>query len=100
VYAGAGPPAIEVRGPSQEWIFPLDSRQTLAVAGPLGETIVEISAGSVRVLDSPCPEKICIKTGSIEGPGQTIACLPNRVFVVIRGRALGPDGEQIDAFSY
>lgn len=96
VYSGSGRPVIEVRGPSGQWIFPVDSRQTLEVEGPLGTTLVEIQGGSVRVVDSPCPEKICIRTGSISRPGQTIACLPNRVIVVIRGGT----GDEIDAFSF
>ncbi|MBN1836501.1 MAG: NusG domain II-containing protein [Spirochaetales bacterium] len=96
VYGSEGTPVIEVRGASESWLFPLDSRQTLEVPGPLGITTVEIADGSVRVVDSPCSEKTCIKSGSISRPGQTIACLPNRVFVVIRGRAR----EEIDAFSF
>jgi hypothetical protein len=99
VYGGGGQPVIEIKGPSQEWVFPLDTRQTLEVEGPLGDTIVEISGGAVRVVDSPCPEKICVKTGQISRPGQTIACLPNRVFVVIRGVPRDESGEEIDAFS-
>lgn len=95
VYGGDGRPVIEIRGASQEWVFPLDSEQSLAVEGPLGQTVVRISGGQVRVLSSPCPEKICVKTGAIARPGQTIACLPNRVFIVIRGSSR----EQVDAFS-
>jgi hypothetical protein len=37
-----------------------------------------------------------VKSGRISRPGQWIACLPNRVFVEIRGRSR----EQVDAFSY
>jgi hypothetical protein len=49
----------------------------------------------VQVISSPCPEKICVKTGRISKPGQWIACLPNRVFISIRGRR----SEQPDAVS-
>jgi hypothetical protein len=65
------------------------------VPGPLGDTVVVIENGSVRVVSSPCPEKICIKTGRISKPGQWIACLPNKVFISIRGRR----SEQPDAIS-
>ena len=76
----------------QQWIYPLDAETTVRVPGPLGETVVEIADGAVRVVSSPCPEKICIKTGRISKPGQWIACLPNRVFISIRGRSSGqPD---------
>jgi hypothetical protein len=84
-----------VQGAEQQWIYPLDVETTLRVPGPLGETVVEIKDGAVQVISSPCPEKICIKTGRISKPGQWIACLPNRVFISIRGRK----SEQPDAIS-
>ena len=49
VYAGrSGAPAVHLRGYSGEWIFPLDSTETVSVPGPLGDTIVEIKAGAER----------------------------------------------------
>ena len=82
-------------GAGQQWIYPLDGEVTLRIPGPLGDTMVVIEDGTVRVTSSPCPEKICIKTGRISKPGQWIACLPNRVFISIRGRR----SEQPDAIS-
>jgi hypothetical protein len=79
----------------QQWIYPLDAETTMRVPGPLGDTVIVIEEDSVRVTSSPCPEKICIKTGRISKPGQWIACLPNRVFISIQGRK----SEQPDAIS-
>jgi hypothetical protein len=96
---GRGTPEIIIsgagQGAEQQWIYPLDGEATLRVPGPLGETVVEIKDGAVQVISSPCPEKICVKTGRISKPGQWIACLPNRVFISIRGRR----SEQPDAVS-
>ena len=91
----AGAPAAGALGAEQQWIYPLDSEATVRVPGPLGDTVVVIRDGAVQVASSPCPEKICIKTGRISKPGQWIACLPNRVFISIRGRRR----EQPDAIS-
>lgn len=94
----AGAPAADrdaAASTEKQWIFPLDAQTTLRVPGPLGETVVVIEEGSARVVSSPCAEKICIKTGRISKPGQWIACLPNRVFISIRGRR----SEQPDAIS-
>jgi hypothetical protein len=97
VYARpGGEPAVHLRGPHQEWIFPLDSERTVAVPGPLGDTVVQIRQGQARVLSSPCPEKICLRSGAIARPGQWIACLPNRVFIDIQA---GPR-EAVDAYSF
>ena len=73
----------------------LDSEATVHVPGPLGDTVVAIRDGAVEVLSSPCPEKICIKTGKVSKPGQWIACLPNKVFVAVQGKR----HEQPDAIS-
>jgi hypothetical protein len=90
----AGAPAADMSG-EQQWIYPLDADETVRVPGPLGDTVVVIQDGTVEVVSSPCPQKICIKTGRISKPGQWIACLPNRVFISIRGR----EKEQPDAIS-
>ncbi len=87
VYSGTSSSSqITISGVEGRWVYPLDQEQTVSIAGPLGETVVRIEEGTVRVLSSPCPEKLCIKTGRIEKPGQWIACLPNRVLITIRGR--------------
>ncbi|UCF98694.1 MAG: NusG domain II-containing protein [Spirochaetaceae bacterium] len=92
---GRGIPEITITAAEGMWIYPLDSEATLRVPGPLGDTVVTIREGSVQVLSSPCPEKICIKTGRISKPGQWIACLPNRVFIAVQGKR----SEQPDAIS-
>jgi len=75
--------------------FLLDEDRLIPVEGKLGTTRVEISEKGVRVLDSPCPYKLCIKSGSIRRSGETLVCLPNRVVV----RITGDEGEEIDAVS-
>lgn len=32
-----------------------------------------------------CPQKICIKTGKISKPGESIICLPNKTVIYIEG---------------
>jgi hypothetical protein len=52
----------------------------------LGDTLVEIRGKAVFIEASPCRNKTCIAAGSIDKPGQWLACLPNEVFVSIEGR--------------
>lgn len=40
-----------------------------------------------HVVDVVCPDKLCQKTGKIERVGQSIVCLPNKVVVLIDGKA-------------
>ncbi len=54
--------------------------RTVAVPGPLGNTLVEIRNGQVRILADPSPRQLCVRQGWI-APGASAVCLPNRVSV-------------------
>lgn len=96
-YSSRGAAAVvEIRGEGQRLLYPLDQDRTLTVRGPLGESVVEISAGRVRVVSSPCRDQICVLAGWISSAGQWAACLPNRVFVTVQG----PIDDTPDAFTY
>jgi hypothetical protein len=75
--------------------FSLEENRIIPVDGKLGTTNVEISEKGVRVLDSPCPYKLCVRSGPIRRSGETLVCLPNRVVV----RITGDKGEEVDAVS-
>ncbi|OPZ65083.1 MAG: hypothetical protein BWY85_00803 [Firmicutes bacterium ADurb.Bin506] len=55
----------------------------IEVEGPLGITVVEVDGTRAHVVSSPCPDKICIKMGWLERPGEYAACLPNRVLAEV-----------------
>jgi hypothetical protein len=63
------------------YVLPVDKDKTVSVEGPMGKTVVEIRNHRVRVTESPCHNKLCIKQGWIESG--SIICLPNRVVVTI-----------------
>ena len=63
----------------------LDRNVTTTVQGPAGETTIQVEEGTVRALASPCPHKYCIRMGTISRRGEIIVCVPNRVFIYIRG---------------
>ena len=87
----AGEPRVVISdGQGGEWIYPLDGDREIQVPGPLGSTTVHIHDGSVAIETSPCPNQTCVAAGSIERPGQWVACLPNQVFVRVEG---GSDDE-------
>jgi len=96
-YAGrdrGGDVVIEASG--SQWIYPLDVNRRELVKGPLGDTVVVIQGGAASVEDSPCRDKLCVHMPAISKPGQWIACLPNRVFVRVRGNGV----QKIDDVSY
>ena len=57
--------------------------QTIKVKGKIGEALVEIKAGKIRMLTAPCPDKICVQQGWIRQFPQTIICLPNEIVIQI-----------------
>ncbi len=75
--------------------FSLEEDRLIPVDGKLGTTRVEIAGKGVRVLDSPCPHKLCVKAGPISSSRETLVCLPNRVVI----RITGGDGPPVDAVS-
>jgi hypothetical protein len=59
-------------------------------------------SGQVRIEESSCPDKVCVKTGWISRPGQAIVCLPHRIVVRIEGGGkISHDSESnLDAITY
>jgi hypothetical protein len=71
---------IEVEG-RPLYVLPIEQERMLMVDGPQGKTIIEIKNQKLRVKDSPCPKKQCVKHGWIERG--VIACLPNKIVIAI-----------------
>lgn len=59
-------------------------------------TIVEVENGRIRIVKTDCPRKICIHTGWIEHPGQSIICVPNKMLIEI----VSPGEKKYHAVSY
>jgi hypothetical protein len=76
--------SIESQGGTE--VYPLDEERTVGVEGPLGTTHVHVDGeGSAAVIESPCPNKLCIQAGELSHRGDWSACMPNKIFVRIDG---------------
>lgn len=73
---------IDVDGKTA-YVLPLCGDRTVTVEGPQGKSIVEIRGKMVRISDSPCPNKLCVRQGWTASGA--IVCVPNRVVVTISG---------------
>ena len=87
---------VTVKAGEKLYIYRLDKNLEFDVAGPLGLTHIEIKDKAVRVVDSPCRDKICVQMGWLRNGGQWAACLPNRVFLSINSA----EKDGIDATTY
>ncbi len=88
---------VHITSARGNWIYPITEDRVIDVEGPLGITKVSIADEAVRVLDSPCPQKLCILKGAITAAGHWNVCLPNRVFLSIEGPT---KGDSVDAHSH
>lgn len=50
----------------------------------LKHNTVEIKKGKVTVTKADCKNQICVNTGTISKKGETIICLPNKVYIEIK----------------
>lgn len=61
-----------------------------------GNLTVEVKTGRIRVIESTCKDKLCIKEGWIGKVGESIVCLPNRISISI----VGEKEDGIDSITY
>jgi len=62
-------------------------RSTLVVNGRAGPSTIEVEGKRIRMKEANCPDKICVRQGWIEKPGDSIACIPGEIIVRIEGAA-------------
>lgn len=79
---------VETAGRETMRVSTTGSRRQIRLS-KVGMTL-EVGEGRARVLRSDCPEQICVSSGWIGRPGQTIVCVPNRTVLRLVGKG-GPD---------
>jgi hypothetical protein len=87
---------VLIQAQNMEWTFPLTAEETVAVRGPLGDTVIRIHNNQSWVESSPCINQNCVETGLITRQGQWAACLPNNVLLIIHGA----EDENVDAVAW
>ena len=105
---GGGRDVVYIQADSSEYYFSLGSDELISLAGPVGETVVEIAGEQVRVVSSPGRRQLCVLKGAISETNEWLICLPNRVLIRIvpqnntgqRGAGGGRGREEADGFSY
>ena len=61
----------------------------------VGNVEIEFSPEGARIVSSPCPDHICVKTGLLTKLGDVAACVPERVAVKIEA-----ERSDVDAVAY
>jgi len=88
----AGPAMAEIyHGDTLVASYPLPQKGEapvhLQVEGELGLSDIVIDQQGARFSTSPCPSQRCVLSGPHRHAGDIIACVPNRILIVLRGHA-------------
>lgn len=66
------------------YTLPLSENITKTISSKLGENILIIDNGYVKIIEADCPDKLCINQKSISNVGETIICLPHKLIIKIK----------------
>lgn len=48
---------------------------------------IEVENRRIRISESDCPKRMCMRKGWIQTPGDVIVCVPNKVLIEIRSES-------------
>ena len=82
---GSGARAVVTVDGQEVGRYPLKKSGTFPLNG--GTNILVVENGEAWVSEADCPDKVCMGMGKISRNGEFIACLPNRLLIVIEGAA-------------
>lgn len=63
----------------------------------IGPVRARIGGGAARVLQSPCPNKLCVRHGEIRHRRAELICMPARLLIVVEGGERDGGGGGVDA---
>ena len=69
----------------KRYVYNLAEDREVQVEGRLGSSLLKITDGKVRFLQSSCSTQYCVRSGWHEHAGGFAACLPNGVSVHLTG---------------
>lgn len=65
--------------------LPLNEDTELVLGeGAYTNTLV-IEGGTARVVEASCPDRICVRQGTVKYAGESIVCLPHKLAVTVQG---------------
>ncbi len=82
-------------GPGETAVVEVNGREVMKISlrenrdytvdGFRGKTYISVLSGEVRVTDSDCPDKLCVRMGWVSQSDASVVCLPNRVVIRVMG---------------
>lgn len=88
--------AVSVTTDDGYTVYDLDRDAEFTVTSCGVTLTVVIRDGSVSVSDADCPDRLCVKSGTVRYPGQSIVCLPAHTVIRIEaGKEASSDADII-----
>jgi len=86
--------SIYVNGELYDKVALTEEEYEIEIRTERGYNRLKVSNYGIEMVESDCPDHICIGFGHIHSVNEKIVCLPNRIFVEIDGIS---DEEGVDA---
>lgn len=77
---------IYVDGVLQESFLLEEDRRIPIIGYQDGRNLLVIRHNQVQMEEADCPDRLCVKQGTVSRSGQSIICLPHRITVVIQSK--------------
>ncbi len=75
----------------------IPQNKKIKIKGRLGYSTILVTSNYVKMIDSPCPNKLCIKQGKIFKSGESIICVPNQIIVkIVSEKSLSMQTQEVD----
>jgi len=87
-------PTVMIQYEGEKKYYPLDQNQDIYLKQ--NKIHIKIENKEVWIIESDCLNQICVLTGKIKKPGQTVICVPNKLII----RIVGTVSEQYDSINY
>ncbi|RYL92430.1 NusG domain II-containing protein [Sporolactobacillus sp. Y61] len=56
-----------------------------------GVNTIQVRNNRIRIKSANCPDQVCVRTGYISKPGETIVCIPHKVVIEIQSEKSAPE---------
>lgn len=76
-------------------LFNDELEEEIIIDNEYGYNLIIINNGMVDMIESDCPDQVCVNAKKISNPGESIVCLPNKLIIQI----IGQEEDGVDAIS-
>lgn len=73
-------------------------RNEYVIETAYGTNFLVVENEQIAMIEANCPDKVCMEPGYIKKPGESLVCLPNRLYVEVQG--VSTEENEIDIKAY